>query len=69
MYSLLWGTIRPDTTLGINLMLLLKMISGSRSTIVNEEFLLVLSNRTLVAVVHLFLIPTSNVSETVPPDL
>jgi hypothetical protein len=58
-----------DTTLGINLVLLFQVISDPRSAIDNKQFLLVLSNRALVTVIHLFLIATSNVLEAILPDV
>lgn len=58
-----------DTVLGIDLMLALEMISHSRRAVDDKELLLVLSNCTLMAVVHLFFIAASNVMKTVIPHM
>lgn len=54
---------------GVNLMLLLKMTPDSRSAVDDKQFLLVLADHTLVAVIHFFFITTSNILEAILPDM
>lgn len=50
-------------------MLLLKMTPDSRSAVNDKQFLLVLADHTLMAVIHFFFIAASNILEAILPDM